>query len=174
MDEAMAAAEALPAAGQPANGADAFPRDEFGALLRRLPAYARLAWALARDPRLSRLRRAAVLAAAGYVVSPIDVVPGIIPIAGQLDDLLIALAAIRLALDGLRPEVRAERLAAAGLTQADLEVDIRATGAIARWMGRSAIRVGRQVATTAIDVGGQVGGRLVGAGRDFWQRRPRR
>src|SRR5262245_61406496 len=108
-----------------------FPREEFGALIRRLPRYGRLCLALAGDSRLSRVRRAALLAAAAYVISPIDVIPGIIPVVGQLDDLLVAFAAIRLALDGLKPEWRAEKLAAAGLSQTDLETDIRTTGHIA-------------------------------------------
>jgi len=117
--------------------------------VRRMPNYARLCWVLARDPRLSRVRRAALLAAAAYVVSPIDLVPGFIPVVGQLDDLAIALAAIRLALDGLNPELRAERLGAAGLTQADLEADIRATGAVTMWLARSGLRVGAEIATFA-------------------------
>lgn len=142
-----------------------FPRDEFGALLKRLPSYARLAWALARDPRLSRVRRAAVLAAAAYVVSPIDLVPGIIPVAGQLDDLAIALVAIRLALDGLKPAVRAERLASVGLTQADLDADLRTTGAIATWLARSGVRIVRQVASEGLRAGAVVGEGLLDAGR---------
>lgn len=147
-----------------------FPREEFTALVRRLPSYGRLAWALARDPKLSRVRRAAVLAAAAYVVSPIDLVPGIIPVAGQLDDLLVALAAIRLALDGLRPDVRAARLASVGLSQADLDADLRATGSITAWLARSGIRVGRQLASAAVQTGWSVGGRLLDAGRDIAQR----
>ena len=160
----------------PANGAlrppaaerTGFPREEFGALVRRLPKYGRLAWALARDPRLSRVRRAAVLAAAAYVVSPIDLVPGVIPVAGQLDDLLIALAAIRLALDGLKPEVRAERLAAAGLSQDDVATDFRTAVDIGRWMGRTGLRLGRDAARSALEVSAQVGRglrrRLLGEG----------
>lgn len=154
--------------------ADGFPREEFSALVRRLPRYGRLAWGLARDPRLSRVRRAAVLAAAAYVVSPIDVVPGIIPVAGQLDDLLIALAAIRLALDGLNPEARAQRLAAAGLTQAEITADFSTTVSIGRWMGRSGVRLGKQAASAAADLGMQVGGRALEVGRNLLNRRPRR
>jgi uncharacterized membrane protein YkvA (DUF1232 family) len=144
---------------------DTFPREEFGALVRRLPRYGRLALALAGDSRLSRVRRAAVLAAAGYVISPIDVIPGIIPVLGQLDDLLIALAAIRLALDGLKPEWRAEKLAAAGLTQLDLEADTRTTGHIAGWLARSGFRLGETVAVGALRTGAEVGRRLIGVGR---------
>ena len=64
--------------------------DDTLALVRRLPGYGRLAWRLARDPRLSRRRRTAVAAAAAYLISPIDLVPGIIPVAGQLDDAAVA------------------------------------------------------------------------------------
>jgi uncharacterized membrane protein YkvA (DUF1232 family) len=151
-------------------GGAGFPREEFGGLVRRLPRYGRLAWALARDPRLSRVRRAAVLAAAADVVSPIDLVPGIIPVAGQLDDLLVALAAIRIALDGLRPDARAERLASVGLSQAELEADLRTTGSITAWLARSGVRVGRQVASAAVQTGWVIGGRLLQAGRDRAQR----
>lgn len=125
--------------------------DAFSALIRRLPSYARLAWALARDPRLSRARRAAVLAGAAYVISPIDLVPGIIPVVGQLDDMLVALGVIRLALNGLKPEFRAQALAAANLTQADLDVDLRTTVAIVGWVARTGVRVGVRVGRGAVD-----------------------
>ena len=129
---------------------DLFPRQEFSALIKRLPNYARLAWTLARDPRLSRARRAALLAAAAYVASPIDVVPGVIPVVGQLDDMAIALGAIKLALSGLDPQARVARLAGAGLTQADLDADVRATGAIAGWLARSGWRIGRRAASIGL------------------------
>ncbi len=131
---------------------DEFPMDAFGAMVRHLPSYARLAWALARDPHLSRARRAAVLAGAAYVISPIDFVPGIIPVVGQLDDMLIALGAIKFALNGLKPEFRAQRLAAAGLEQTDLDTDLRTTGVIAGWLARSGVRVGIRITRGAIGV----------------------
>lgn len=128
-----------------APGFEPFPRDEFGTLIRHIPNYARLAWALAKDPRLSKARRAAVLAGAAYVLSPIDLVPGIIPVVGQLDDVLIALGVIRLALNGLKPEFRHQVLTDAGLTGGDLEADLRATGHIAGWIARSGIRLGEKL-----------------------------
>src|SRR5699024_10174289 len=70
---------------------DPFPRDRVTATIKRMPAYLRLSWRLARDPLLSRARRAAVVGAAGYLASPIDLVPGVIPVAGQLDDIAVAL-----------------------------------------------------------------------------------
>ncbi len=122
-----------------------FPREDFGTLIRHMPSYAKLAWALARDPRLSRARRAAVLAGAAYVISPIDLIPGIIPVVGQLDDVLIALGVIRLALNGLKPEFRTQVLSNAGLTSGDLDADLRSTTHIAGWIARSGIRIGEKL-----------------------------
>ena len=136
-----------------ATGEAGFPRQEFGRLVRRLPAYARLAWALARDPRISKARRLAVLAGAAYVISPIDLVPGIIPLAGQVDDLLVGLAAIRVALEGLKPELRAARLDSVGLSQVDLDADVATLKATISWMVRTGVKGGRRLAAEAAAAG---------------------
>lgn len=144
----------------PRAGGDPFPTDRFAALVRRFPAYARLAWRLGRDERLTRGRRAAVLGAAAYLASPIDLVPGIVPLAGQLDDAAVALLGLRFALRGLPPEVRGEHLAAVGIAEADLDRDLvtvrlavgwlaRRGGDLARGGGRLALRGGRAVGRTA-------------------------
>ena len=125
--------------------ADPFPHDRFTAMLGRLPAYLRLAWRLGRDPLLSRARRAAILGAAGYLASPIDLVPGVIPVLGQLDDLAVAIAALRLALDGLHPERRRMHLEAVGLADADLGDDLRTIGATTAWIVRAAARLTTRV-----------------------------
>jgi len=120
---------------------DPFPTARFGALVRRFPAYARLAWRLGRDRRLSAGRRAAVLGAAAYLASPIDLVPGIIPVAGQLDDAAAVLLALRAALAGLPPDVRDRHYAAAGLSATELDDDLRTIGRAAAWMARRAGRL---------------------------------
>ena len=127
---------------------DPFPRDRVAAMLKRLPAYLRLAWRLAKEPLLSRARRAAVVGAAGYLASPIDLVPGVVPLIGQLDDLALALAAIRLALAGLTPERRREHLVAVGLADQDLTDDLRTIGATTAWLGRASFRATRRATVT--------------------------
>ncbi len=147
---------------------DPFPRDRFVAMLRRLPAYLRLSWRLAKEPLLGRARRAAMVAAAGYLASPIDLVPGFIPVLGQLDDVAVALAAIRLALAGLSPERRRAHLVAAGLTEQDIATDLRMIGVTSAWMVRSTARTtvrlavagGRTVARAAKAAGAGVAPRL--------------
>lgn len=135
---------------------DPFPRDEVGRFVRRVPAYAHLAWNLARDPDVSKSRRAAVLAAAGYLVSPIDLIPGFIPVLGQLDDLLVLIAALRLALSGLDREQRAARLAAANLSDELLAEDAHALGLAGAWLarrgGRVAVRAGHRGVDATADL----------------------
>ena len=130
---------------------DPFPRARFEALIGRLPAYLRLAWRLARDPLLSRTRRAALIAAAGYLVSPIDAVPGAIPVLGQLDDLAVAIGAIKLALAGLSPARRREHLTAVGLVEADLMTDLRGIASITGWI----LRKGGRLAARGVRIGGR-------------------
>ena len=62
---------------------------------------------------------------AAYVISPIDLIPGFIPVLGQLDDLLVALLGVRFALAQSAPEVREEHLERAGLRDDDFADDLR-------------------------------------------------
>jgi uncharacterized membrane protein YkvA (DUF1232 family) len=143
-----------PDVARPRRGDDRFPMDRFGALVRRLPAYARLAWRLGRDERLGGGRRAAVVGAAAYLASPIDLVPGIIPVAGQLDDAAVALLGLRFALRGLSPAERQAHLDAVGLVASDLDDDLTTVRLGAGWMlrrgGRLGVRAARGLARAGI------------------------
>jgi uncharacterized membrane protein YkvA (DUF1232 family) len=135
---------------------DPFPRERVTATLRRLPAYVKLAWRLARDPLLGRARRAAVMAAAGYLASPIDLVPDVFPVLGRLDDIAVAIAALRFALAGLDPERRRAHLVAVGLEDDDLNQDLRTVAAASAWLVRAGARTTGRVARR--------GGRLAATG----------
>lgn len=143
---------------------DPLPRAEAAALIRRLPAYGRLAWNISRDPDLPMVRRGALLGAAAYLFSPIDAIPGIIPVLGQLDDLLVVLLAIRFALVGLSPDRRRHHLEAAGLSEGVIGEDLAALGRLGAWTARAGGRTGRRVSGTALRSGRRVGGQLVGVG----------
>jgi uncharacterized membrane protein YkvA (DUF1232 family) len=58
---------------------------------------------LARDPRLPRRRKVALLLVAGYLAMPVDLVPDFIPIAGQLDDAILVALALRWVVRGGGP-----------------------------------------------------------------------
>ena len=67
-------------------------------------------WIAGRDPRTPRPAKFTALAVAAYALSPIDLVPDIIPILGYLDDVIILplgiALAIRLIPSGLLTEFR--------------------------------------------------------------------
>lgn len=56
---------------------------------------ARLLRGLATDPRVPRSAKLVALAGAGYVLSPIDVVPDFLPMIGLFDDLWIVSHSLR-------------------------------------------------------------------------------
>ncbi|HVG97352.1 MAG TPA: YkvA family protein [Chloroflexota bacterium] len=100
----------------------------------RLPRYLQLARSLFADENVPTGRKAVLGAALAYTISPIDLVPGVIPVAGQLDDLAVLLLGVRQALAGCPPEVAAGYLADAGLSAALLEDDLRSVQDAAKWL----------------------------------------
>jgi uncharacterized membrane protein YkvA (DUF1232 family) len=52
------------------------------------------------DPRVSGWKKGAIIALIAYLAMPIDLVPDFIPIAGQLDDAIVVVLALRLLLHG--------------------------------------------------------------------------
>ena len=64
-------------------------------LLRTLIAEARVAVRLLREPAVPGLVKAIPVAAALYVISPLDFVPDVLPLLGQLDDIGVILAAVQ-------------------------------------------------------------------------------
>lgn len=79
------------------------PRGEATAAARFLPDLVRLLRRLLRDPAVPTSSKVVIGATIAYLVCPIDVVPDPIPVAGQLDDVVIALAALRWALRRVGP-----------------------------------------------------------------------
>ena len=75
-------------------------RSEARALAGFIPDCLVLLKRLLGDPRVPRRRKLLLVALVAYLAMPIDLVPDFIPVAGQLDDVLIAGLALRYALRG--------------------------------------------------------------------------
>jgi len=107
-----------------ARGGEARDRETVKQLIRDIPNFLKLFYRLARDPRVSRLDKALVVAAIGYVLMPMDLIPDLIPFFGQVDDIyLMALVLDRLLnhagtevlLDHWEGEISSLEMAIAGL-----------------------------------------------------------
>lgn len=98
--------------------------DVFWETVKRLPRYVRLATLLVRDSRVPRSSKAFLVVGSAYAISPVDLVPGVIPVAGQLDDLYVILTALRQAIRVCPDEIVNEHLAATGISVAGIDADL--------------------------------------------------
>jgi len=94
-------------------------------LVFKLPTYARMVWGIMRDPRTPIGLKGMMAAALAYVVFPVDLVPDVIPILGQADDLTILLLVLDMFIQNAPAEVRAEHAARARNGTADLDRDLQ-------------------------------------------------
>lgn len=103
------------------------PPTDLGAALdavRKLPTYVRLAWGLLRDPRVAGEQKLVLAAVAAYLVMPFDIIPDLIPVFGQLDDLAVILLGLRWFITHAPEEVVADHLARIARNEDDLRHDI--------------------------------------------------
>ena len=70
-------------------------RGEARALATFIPDCIVLVTRLAREPRVSRPRKLLLVALVGYLALPFDLVPDFIPVAGQLDDVIVVALVLR-------------------------------------------------------------------------------
>jgi uncharacterized membrane protein YkvA (DUF1232 family) len=80
-------------------------RTQASALARFIPDCLVLLRRLLADERVARRCRFVLLALIGYLSMPIDLVPDFVPVAGHLDDVVVAALALRCALRSGGPEL---------------------------------------------------------------------
>ncbi len=73
--------------------------------IRQLPSYLRLLVGLIGDRRVSAVDRFMVIAAAAYLVSPLDFIPDVIPFLGQVDDVFLLILALQRLMERAGSEV---------------------------------------------------------------------
>jgi len=83
-------------------------REDARALARFIPDCVVLLRRLLGDARVPRRHKVLLGAVVAYLLSPIDLVPDVIPVAGQLDDAIVVALALRAILRAAGPAVVAE------------------------------------------------------------------
>lgn len=93
-------------------------------VMLQFPTYARLVWGLARDGRTPLGLKLLLGAAITYVLTPLDLIPDVIPILGHADDLTVLLLVLDVFISNAPAAVRDEHLARARTGQAVLDEDL--------------------------------------------------
>jgi len=85
--------------------------------IRHLPQFVKLYWRLFRDARVSIWPKALLVLSFLYVLSPVDIIPDVIPFIGEVDDLVVVIVVCRLFMYMCPREVVQEHVARIGAGQ---------------------------------------------------------
>jgi uncharacterized membrane protein YkvA (DUF1232 family) len=96
-----------------------------------VPRNGKLAYCLMRDERIPAAPKAALLAALGLIVSPIDF-PAWIPVVGELDMLALGILAVKTFVEACPEDIRHEHEALLDAKQSAWDRDVRDTWSITR------------------------------------------
>jgi uncharacterized membrane protein YkvA (DUF1232 family) len=110
-------------------------------VLKRTPAYVRLAWALARDPAIPHRHKTMLYGTVVYQLSPIHYAVTPIPVIGQVDFFILLTLSIKQMLDHCPPKIAEAHFARLGLATDQLDRD---SLAIRSFCGKSFGRASRQ------------------------------
>jgi uncharacterized membrane protein YkvA (DUF1232 family) len=111
-------------------------------LAARAPTYGRLVLALLGDDRIPWSRKAVLGIAAGYLASPLDVIPESIPLIGAIDDVAVVVLALDIFLEGIPRDLLDEKLDELGIERRDLDGDLeRVRRVVPRSVRRVALRL---------------------------------
>jgi uncharacterized membrane protein YkvA (DUF1232 family) len=93
-------------------------------LIRRLPTYIRLVWALLRDSRVPAGQKLILAGIGAYLFFPIDLIPDFVPVLGQLDDLAVVLLGLDLFIRSAPADIVDEHLAKISQDKDQLRRDV--------------------------------------------------
>jgi uncharacterized membrane protein YkvA (DUF1232 family) len=111
-------------------------------LAARAPTYGRLVLALLGDKRIPWSRKAVLGIAAGYLASPLDVIPEFIPLIGAIDDVAVVVLALDIFLEGIPRDLLDEKLDELGIDRRELDGDLeRVRRVVPRPVRRVAMRL---------------------------------
>jgi uncharacterized membrane protein YkvA (DUF1232 family) len=110
-----------------------------------VPRHGKLAYCLLRDERVPAAPKAAVVAALGVIVSPLDI-PAWIPVLGEFDMLALGILAVETFIEACPEDLRQEHQAAIKAKESIFDRDWRDTTGAARYAaGRMVNRVRSRV-----------------------------
>ncbi|MHB1392417.1 MAG: YkvA family protein [Clostridia bacterium] len=115
-------------------------RDIFS-IIGKLPRYSKLLIKMYKSRDIRKRHKVLLSMGIAYSLSPIELIPGIIPVAGQLDNLLIMLNCLEKVLNAYDAEIRSKYLDEAGITMEEIREDILLTRETLKSIGRGTVKV---------------------------------
>ncbi|HYF83069.1 MAG TPA: YkvA family protein [Clostridia bacterium] len=115
-------------------------RDIFS-IIGKLPCYSKLLFKLYKSRDIRRKHKVLLSMGIAYSLSPIELIPGIIPVAGQLDNIIVMLRCLKKVLNATDVEIRNKYLDEAGVTMEDISEDILLTKETLKSIGRGTVKV---------------------------------
>ncbi|MGE4284319.1 MAG: YkvA family protein [Clostridia bacterium] len=115
--------------------------DDIIDVVKRLPRYTKLLYKIFKSAGLKKGHRMMLYGAIGYVLSPIDLIPGVVPVLGQLDDILVVLTVLYRVITSYREDKFAGMLSECNLTMEIVKDDIRLIKDYFKLLGVSAAKV---------------------------------
>jgi len=89
----------------PPDGKSLQPRELIKDAVLMMPNIVKLVGRLLKDPRVPRRAKITLGLAAAYIMSPIDLIPEVIPVVGWADDIILMMFAIDSLIDRAGPEI---------------------------------------------------------------------
>ena len=110
-------------------------------MVKRMPSYMKLIYKLYRDKDVPGRAKVTLSLALGYSISPIDLIPGFIPVLGQIDDVYFALKLLKKALAVCPEDISKKHMENCSVTLEAIDSDIATSGQAMKDIGRAALRV---------------------------------
>lgn len=114
---------------------------DFTDIIRRLPNYTKLLYELYSSKNVPVKQKGVLSVGIAYNLSPVDLIPGVIPVAGQLDNVIVTLWSIKKVLYSLDAPVREAHLDKVGLTMEIIEEDSANARQALQDIGKGAVRL---------------------------------
>nr|WP_034638997.1 YkvA family protein [Desulfofalx alkaliphila] len=111
---------------------------DFTPVLKRFAVYGKLIFNIFSTMVLTRKQKLLLGAGLAYLLSPIDLVPGFVPVLGQLDDIIVALTVLVKILKDISPQQRNSYLEKFELTLDIIERDLAVCKAVAADLAKKA------------------------------------
>lgn len=110
-------------------------------VIGKLPKYSKLLIKLYKSRDVRKRHKILLSMGIAYSLSPIELIPGIIPVAGQLDNLLVMLRCLEKVLSKTDEQTRDKYLQEEGITLEEIRDDIKLTSDTLKAIGRGTAKI---------------------------------